>query len=190
MQSRLPKEQYQSRALDDMTDARQRAITSYLHTASRTIIDLLVRKGIGTLVIGKNVGWKQEVNLGRKNNQSFVFIPHARFIQMLQYKAELVGIQVVLVEESHTSKCSFLDGEEIGHHEHYRGKRVKRGWFVSSTGRGINSDVNGSYNILRKAFPTAFAQGIGQMKIHPQVLSLPDRRQDRSKQSRTLQATG
>ena len=127
MQSRLPKQQYQSRALDEMTDARQRAITSYLHTASRAIIELLVRHGIGTLVIGKNVGWKQEVNLGRKNNQSFVFIPQARFIQMLQYKAEFVGIQVVLVEESHTSKCSFLDGEEIGHREHYQGKTRERG---------------------------------------------------------------
>jgi putative transposase len=109
MQAKLPKDQYISQALDEMTDARQRAIMSYLHTASRAIIDLLVLEGIGTLVIGKNVGWKQEVNMGKKNNQSFVFIPHARFIAMLTYKAELVGIHVVTIEESHTSQCSFLD---------------------------------------------------------------------------------
>jgi putative transposase len=189
-QKHLPKDQHNSRALDELTDHRHRAITSYLHTASRAIIDLLVKEGIGTLVIGKNVGWKQEVNLGKQNNQSFVFIPHARFIDLLSYKAALVGIHVILVEESYTSKCSFLDGEDLAHHDRYLGKRVKRGWFVSSSGRAINADVNGSYNILRKAVPGAFAQGIEQVKLHPLWLSLPDRRQDRRKQSRTPQATG
>ena len=64
-------------------------------------------------MIGQNVGWKQEVNLGKRNNQAFVFIPHARFIEMLTYKAALVGIQVVTIAESHTSKCSFLDREPL-----------------------------------------------------------------------------
>jgi putative transposase len=49
------------------------------------------------------------VELGRKNNQTFVQIPHARFIDILTYKAKLVGIDVVIVEESYTSKASFLD---------------------------------------------------------------------------------
>ncbi len=182
MQARLPKDQYNSRALDEMTDARHRAIASYLHTASRAIIDLLVKEGIGTLVIGKNVGWKQEANMGKKSNQSFVFIPHARFITMLTYKAELVGIRVVTIEESHTSKCSFLDLEPIGHHDRYVGKRVKRGLFRSSTGQEINADVNGSYNILRRFAPDAFSQGVTSCQLRPIPLRLPDRRQDRSKQ--------
>jgi putative transposase len=182
MQSRLPKDQHNSRALDDMTDARQRAIMSYLHTASRAIIELLANEGIGTLVIGKNVGWKQEANMGKKNNQSFVFIPHARFIDLLTYKAELVGIRVVTIEESHTSKCSFLDLEPIGHHDRYLGKRVKRGLFVASTGQVLNADVNGAYNILRRFAPDAFPQGIAACVLRPISLQLPDRRQDRSKQ--------
>jgi putative transposase len=182
MQARLPQEQYTSRALDEMTDARQRAIMSYLHTVSRAIIDLLVQEGIGTLVIGKNVGWKQAANLGRKNNQSFVFIPHARFIDMLTYKAQLVGIRVITVEESHTSKCSFLDLEPIGHHDRYLGQRVKRGLFVASTGQKIHADINGSYNILRRFAPDAFHLGIAACVLRPIPLQLPDRRQDRSKQ--------
>ena len=88
---------------------------SYLHVASRRIIDHLVQHRIGTLVIGKNDGWKQEVKLGKRTNQTFVFLPHARFIQMLTYKAQLVGIHVILTEESYTSKCSFLDSEPLGH---------------------------------------------------------------------------
>jgi putative transposase len=98
-QAQLPAGHYTSRALDAMADKRQRVITSYLHTASRAIITLLVHRGIGRLVIGKNDGWKQGVNLGKRNNQAFVFIPHARFIAMLTYKATLVGIQVVTIEE-------------------------------------------------------------------------------------------
>jgi putative transposase len=70
---------------------------------------MLVEEGIGTLVIGLNKQWKQEVEMGRRTNQSFVQIPHSRFIQMLQYKAQLVGITVIVREESYTSKASFLD---------------------------------------------------------------------------------
>lgn len=182
LQAALPKDQFTSCALDAMTDARQRAITSYLHTASRAIITLLVKEGIGTLVIGKNDGWKHEVHLGKRNNQHFVFIPHARFIEMLTYKAALVGIVVVIIEENHTSKCSFLDGEVIGHHVQYVGKRVKRGLFRSSAGQYIHADINASYNILRKYAPNAFAQGISACGLRPTILRLPDRHQDTSKQ--------
>lgn len=38
-------------------------------------------------------------------------IPFAKFIQMLQYKAEPAGLQVILTEESYTSGTSFLDNE-------------------------------------------------------------------------------
>jgi putative transposase len=124
-------------------------------------------EGIGTLVIGKNDGWKQAISIGKRNNQNFVQVPHARFIQMLTYKAELVGIQVILTNESHTSKCSFLDGEPIGHQEHYAGKRIKRGLFRAADGRLINADVNGAYNIIRKAIPNAFGNGKVGAVVHP-----------------------
>ncbi len=98
------------------------------------------------------------------------------------YKAELVGIRVVTVAENHTSKSSFLDLEPICHHDRYLGKRVKRGLFVSSTGKAINADINGSYNILRRFAPDAFPQGIASCVLHPLPLQLPDRHQERSKQ--------
>ena len=182
MQAKLPKETYDSRALDHLVDHRRRSILYYLHVASRAIIDLLVQEHIAVLVVGKNDFWKQEVQMGKKNNQSFVFIPHAIFIAMLQYKAALVGITVVTVQESHTSKCSFLDLEPIGHHDHYLGKRVKRGLFVAKNGQAIHADVNGSYNILRRFAPEAFAQGVASCVVRPEPLRLPDRHQDKSKQ--------
>jgi putative transposase len=165
-QKHLAKEnRFTSRHLDRITTKRTRRINHFLHTASRRIIDLLVSEGIGTLVIGKNRYWKQEVGMGRRNNQTFVQIPHSRFIEMLQYKAQLVGITVIVREESYTSKASFLDLDAIPTYDPNRkekpafsGKREKRGLYRASDGRRINADVNGSYNILRKEFPNAFSK--------------------------------
>ena len=156
-----------SHQLERLTTKRTRRINHYQHTASRRIINLLVEEGIGTLVIGKNANWKQEVEMGKRNNQQFVAIPHARFIEMLAYKAELVGIRVIITEESYTSKCSFLDNEPIRKQERYAGKRIHRGLFRASDGRLLNADVNGSGNIIRKVAPNAFADGVEAVVVRP-----------------------
>jgi len=172
LQAKLPEGVFVSRQLDILADKRQRQVAEHLHVASRRIIDWLVEQRIGTLVVGKNEGWKQAIGLGRRTNQNFVFIPHARFIELLRYKAALVGIQVIVTEESYTSKCSFLDLEPVGKHEVYAGKRVKRGWFRASTGRCLNADINGAYNIMRKVVPNAFGNGIGGVVVHPVRIAL------------------
>jgi putative transposase len=179
-QSQLAKaKRFTSRQLDRITTKRNRRINAYLHTASRRIINLLVSEGIGILVVGKNPYWKQEVELGRKNNQEFVQIPHARFIDLLTYKAKLVGIQVVLQEESYTSKASFLDRDIIPTYDPKRtgkpcfsGKRETRGLYRASDGRRIHADIHGSYNILRKAFPNSFGQGIAAPAVVPRRLAV------------------
>ena len=175
LQSKLAQEdakRHLSNRLERLTNKRPRKIDHYLHTASRRIIDLCVREGIGTLVIGYNQEWKQEVNIGKRNTQNFVNIPFARFIHMLTYKAELVGIRVRMTEESYTSKCSFLDFEPIGKHDVYVGKRVKRGLFRSADGHCYNADVNGSYNITRKVASDAFVQGSRGCVVHPALLAV------------------
>lgn len=170
---------FTSRQLDRITTKRNRRITAYLHTASRRIINHLVKEGIGTLCIGHNPLWKQEANMGRKNNQQFVQIPHARFIDQLTYKAKLVGIKVVIVEESYTSKASFLDRDALPTYDpkrtekpHFSGKREKRGLYRASDGRRINADINGSYNILRKVFSDSFGQEIGGPAVAPRRLAV------------------
>lgn len=132
-------------------------IKHYLHEASSIVVTQLVSLGVQTLVIGKNTGWKQEINIGSRNNQNFVYVPHAKFISMLQYKWARIGGEVILQEESYTSKCSMLDLEEVRKHEVYAGKRVKRGLFVSGTGKELNADINGAGNILRKGIGNAFS---------------------------------
>lgn len=156
-----------SKRLEELTHKRNNKVNNYLHNASRFIVNQLVSNHITTLVIGKNDQWKQDINIGKRNNQNFVSIPHAIFIKQLEYKCQLVGITVKLQEESYTSKCSFLDNEPIKKHENYQGKRIKRGLFKAADGTLINADQNGSLNILRKAFPNAFADGIQGVVVRP-----------------------
>jgi IS605 OrfB family transposase len=167
-----------TKRMERLTNKRNRPIDHYMHTASRWIIDDLVAHGIGTLVIGKNEGWKQGANMGKRTNQNFVSIPHARFIQMLSYKAELVGIRVILTEESYTSKASFLDRDEIPVYHpkrkeqpNFSGKRVKRGLYRAADGTLINADINAAGNIVRKVAPDAFGtEGVEDGKGHKPVV--------------------
>ena len=177
LQSILKETRFTAR-MERMTTKRTRRIDHYLHTASRRIIDLVVAEGIGTLVIGKNPNWKQECEMRKKDTQHFVQIPHARFVNMLCYKAKLVGIQVILQEESYTSKASFLDNDPLPTYGRvegeptFSGRRVKRGLYRASGKRYLNADVNGSYNILRKASPNGFPNGVEAVAVQPRRLTV------------------
>ena len=137
---------------------RDKKLHDYLHKVSKTIVDYLVENDIGKLVIGHNNNWKQNVNIGRRNNQNFVTIPFYKLTRNITYKAEEQGIEAVIQEESHTSKCSFFDNESIEQHDKYVGKR-KGGLFRTKFGHIINADVNGALNIIKKAVSDVFPQG-------------------------------
>ena len=171
-QSRLKGNKRTSKRICTLTNKRNNKVTDYLHKASRLLVNQLVSQGITTLVIGKNPNMKQDINIGKVNNQNFVQLPIMRFADLMKYKCELEGIKVLFNEESYTSKCSFLDSEPICKHDKYIGKRIKRGLFVSRHGIKINADVNGAYNIMIKAVPNAFADGIEGVGVHPMVLTI------------------
>ncbi len=183
----LPKEGRErvTKQMEQITNKRNRQINHYLHAASKRIIDFLVKEGVGTIIIGKNPLWKQEAGMGKRNNQNFVAIPHARFINMLTYKATLGGIQVEVQEESYTSKASFLDLDPLPTYKpddeeeySFSGKRIGRRnrLYCTKDGRVICADVNGSYNILRKRKPDAFtnvdAKGIAAYVVQPLRLAI------------------
>ena len=135
---------------------RNNKISDYMHKSTSFIVNHLVENSVDTLVIGHNNCWKQDTKMRKDATQNFVQIPFNRFIHMLEYKCKLFGINVIIQEESYTSKCSFLDQDyipEFGVNDNLfnpSGKRVKRGLYRSGSGTYINADVNGSYNILRK----------------------------------------
>lgn len=171
LKSLLFKNQYTSNKIQNLTLKRNNKIKDYMHKSSKYIIDYCIQNNIGTIVIGKNKDWKKEINLGKRNNQNFVSIPFNQLIQMIQYKAEEVGIQVIITEESYTSKCSFLDNEILCGHENYLGKRIYRGLFRSNKNVLINADCNGAYNIIRKVFPNVFTNGIEDVMLHPIIVN-------------------
>jgi len=155
---------------------RERKLNDFFHKVSRVIAKWCVEHDIGTLVIGYNKDWKQRVNMGRRNNQTFVGIPLYKLIEKIQYKVEEEGIDIIIQDEAHTSKCSFFDNEPIEHREPYMGKRISRGLFRTAKGLIVNADVNAGYNIIRKAIPKAFqkwsADGIEGAVSHPLRLTV------------------
>jgi putative transposase len=162
-----------SKRIQKLTNKRNNKVKDYLHKASRILVNHAVSNDVSIVVIGKNDGWKQEVKIGKANNQNFVQIPHARLINMVSYKLEMVGIPTKLQQESHTSKCSFLDDEQVRHQEKYVGRRIKRGLFRSESGKMINADVNGALNILRKCIPNVvYDNGKEAIVVSPSVLTV------------------
>ena len=156
-----------SHRLRRLTHRRNCKIDNYLHSASRSIINHRAANSIETLVIGKNDCGQTGRNLGEKTNQNMVSIPHAKFIEMLTYKAQLVGINVVLVTEEYTYKCYFLDNQPLCKQDYYQSRGIKRGLFRNRNGTLINAYVKGSLNIVRKAFPNAFVEGRQGVVVPP-----------------------
>ena len=181
----LPSGVFTSTRIENITRNRNHFVSDYLHQCSRMVVNELVVAGVSEVAIGKNDQWKTGINLGKRTNQKFVQVPHTRFIEMLTYKLEAVGIKVTVGEESFTSKSSFLDWDNIptytpgSNEKHtFSGKRTSRSWYASKDGFRIPADVNGGYNIGRKVIPTAFeslnpivARDRGCLVVHPRRLT-------------------
>lgn len=159
-----------SKKLNKLTQKRNNKINDYVHKSTKILVEKLKQNNVSKVVIGKNDNWKDEINIGSKNNQNFVSLPHAKAIDVLKYKLELNGIQVIVREESYTSKCSIVDLEPIKKQEEYLGKRIKRGLFQTKDKLIINADINGAGNILRKEIPIAYADGIEGLVVNPKML--------------------
>jgi putative transposase len=142
-----------SNRINRLSHKRECKINDYLHKSSREIVNYCIKYKISTIIIGDNKNWKQNINIGKRNNQSFVSVPFSKLIQMINYKAEEVGIIVKTTEESYTSKIDHLANEEMKKQERYLGRREKRGLFKSSFDIILNADVNGAIGIMRKVVP-------------------------------------
>jgi len=123
---------------------RRNYVLDYLHKASRQVINTALNNSVGTIVIGDIKNIKQNTTI-----KSFVQIPIQRFVNMIEYKAELEGINVVILNEAYTSGCSAVELETLNKSNYNISRRITRGLFKNKK-TTINSDINGSLNILRK----------------------------------------
>jgi len=139
-----------SKKIQNLYQKRNNIFQNAFHLISKRLLQYCDQNDIQKIVFGYNKEWKQNINIGKHNNQNFVQIPYRRLISYVEYKAEEYNIDVILQEESYTSKCDALMNEEVKKHEEYLGRRVSRGLFKSSNGSVLNADLNGAMNILRK----------------------------------------
>ena len=152
----------ETKAMRRITTWRNDKIKQFAHKASKRIVDYALSCGANTIAIGKNKSWKRSVNMGKRNNQNFIGIPHQAMINMIKYKANLAGITVIQTNESYTSQTSSLDHEKPcwanGNKSRKKqgkspiNRRIKRGLFKANDGRLINADINGALQIIRKVF--------------------------------------
>lgn len=152
---------FYSKKLDTISFKRFKRIKNYMHNTSRYVINWCLENEIDTIVIGKNDKWKQESSMNDKANQNFIQIPYEMFIGQLQYKGIDNCIKVIETTEEYTSGTSFLDNECPCRENYDKSRRAKRGLFKSNNGRMINSDVNGSFQIMKKVFSDTISYEIG-----------------------------
>ena len=172
----LPYNVFTSKSLDRLWLKRNNKISYEIHKITKFLANYFDERDVSKVIIGNNNGWKNEINLGKRNNQNFVNIPYTKFINQLAYKCQLLGITVITREESYTSKASFLDYDEIpnykdGNKPKFSGKRIKRGLYRSTT-RKINADVNGAYNIMAKENPNYIISKREQLGFNPILIKL------------------
>ena len=158
LQSILPNKKYVSKFINQLMYKRTEQLRNYIGYYANKLIEILKEEKISKLVVGYNKGWKQEINIGSKNNQNFVSIPFRKILNILKYKLEDNGIEYKEQEESYTSKASYLDNDDIPIYKEkddteyiFSGRRIKRGIYKSKQGKIINADLNGVLNILKKS---------------------------------------
>lgn len=188
-----------------LTNRRNDQVSDYMHKCAKHLMTWCVENRIDTIVMGINRMWKQESDLGKRGNQNFVQLPFGALQGIIRYLASWNGIRVVEQEESYTSKASFPDSDPIPFYRkddntayRFSGRRRPtcyagmykrtgfRGLYVAKNGTIINSDLNGSANIMRKAFPDAF------IKVRPDLNSVviirhPDLEKRAANRSKQLQ---
>ena len=172
----------ESHAVQKVFEKRNRQIHAECHNAIMCVIAYMQSCGSNTGIVGKNKYWKQGSNMGKKNNQNFIGLPHALVIEKLQYRAAMEGLVVLTTNESYTSQTSFLDGEkpvrQNGNDARKKqGKfpikrRTSRGVFVPDINpkHRINADVNAAEQIIKKIVPMAliqYSRGIEGVVLQP-----------------------
>lgn len=166
---------YNKRPCKNRLRKRYFRLENYFHHVSKFIVNLCVKHGIGRIIVGKNDGWKSGINLGKKTNQAFCFVPTYLLLEKIKYKATIAGIDVTFTEERYTSKASFYDGDPLPKYgdpmPEFSGHRKYRGLYVSKDGFAVNADVNGSLNIGRKVIPEFLGIGDRSLAARPVVVN-------------------
>ncbi|AIJ05395.1 Transposase, IS605 OrfB [Methanocaldococcus bathoardescens] len=138
---------------------RKKWMENIVHQVSKAISVFLHQTEHDKVFIGRNIlEAKNGSNLSKRVNQNFVQIPFRLFIDKLAYKLKWLGIKLVEVDESYTSKASCISDDiieiqrRVGNNEKVSmsGDRICRGlYFDKIVNLIFHADVNGAFNILK-----------------------------------------
>ena len=145
-----------TKRINKLYEQRRNYSKTYMHKASRQIIEYAQENECNTIVIGNIKDIKQNM----QNNKRFVQMPIQSLVEKIEYKAKIEGIEVVKITEEYTSGVSSIDKEEINKENYDKRRRIERGLFKTNKGKIINADVNGSINILRKYIKNIFSPNL------------------------------
>ena len=137
---------------------RNNRVNYYMNKTARIIVNYCIQNNIGNIVVGYNLDWKRNINIGSCNNQNFAQIPHGNLRVKIKSLCERYGINYVEQEESYTSQADFFANDTLPVYNadnpqeyNFSGKRISRGQYRTYQGTIINADCNGALNILRKS---------------------------------------
>ena len=137
---------------------RNNRVNYYMNKTARIIVNYCIQNNIGNIVVGYNIDWKRNINIGSCNNQNFTQIPHGNLRVKIKSLCERYGINYVEQEESYTSQADFFANDTLPVYNadnpqeyNFSGKRISRGQYRTYQGTIINADCNGALNILRKS---------------------------------------
>lgn len=170
--SKLEDKKHKSRYIENLWNRRSNRLKDILHKISTELVSLLHKEHVAKIIIGNNKDWKQDVNLGKRNNQNFVQIPFEKFISMITYKAKLLGIEVQVTEEAYTSQASSLDSDQLfclgakPDDYSFSGKRKGRN-YISKDGVHLHADMNGAVNMIRKVISDPIGSWIRGCVVSP-----------------------
>ena len=172
IKSRIKKEQKKntSKLIDKMYEKREHKINEHFRKIIGKINEIYKDKRI--IIVGYNEKWKEGSNLRKDVNRKFQQIPYKRLLNKLESSLEGQGKRLIITEESYTSKCDALSMEPIMKQEEYKGKRIRRGLFKSSTGAYINADLNGAINIMRKYYKNEIKTIKGYKILNPTKIKI------------------
>lgn len=114
------------------------------HQQTTQLITTLAQEGVQTVVIGDVKNIRQRLDVGSKNNQKLHQWSHGHTRHLLTYKAERLGMRVVVQEESYTSRTCPACGQRK------RSSPSGRNFFCSNCGYRGHRDAVGAMNIRFK----------------------------------------
>jgi IS605 OrfB family transposase len=134
--------------LQNHLQKRRNVLNNFMAQAVQHIIQECVEQQIGHVIVGDLKKIKQKMNMGRRSNQNFHYLPFDTFREKLQAKCEVHGIDYHEIHETYTSQtCSHCGLQR-------KANRIHRGLYVCKKCKTVlHADINGAINIYHHVAP-------------------------------------